>query len=146
MMKPTNDNSRSLADLHPDLVKVWEYAEAEFTDLYPERSKVICCQTYRSGAYQNELFAKGRDAKGNIIKSKEVVTYAKGGQSPHNEFPAMAFDIAFVSGKVLDNNTENFRVFADIVLKKFKESVTWGGNFKSFKDRPHFELKNWKNL
>lgn len=142
-MKPTNDNSRSLADLHPDLVKAWEYAEHEFVDMYPERSVPILTQTYRSKQVQNNLFKIGRTEG----KKGAFVTNAKGGESPHNFYPALAFDIGFThNGKDMDWNTENFRVFADILLKKFRESVTWGGNFKSLKDRPHFELTNWKNL
>ena len=142
MMKPTKEDSRSRVDLHPDLVKAWEYAFDEFTSQYPERSKPIICQTFRSEKVQNDLYKIGRTEG----KKGAIVTNAKGGESPHNFYPSLAFDIAFVSGKVLDGNSNNFRVFAEILLNKFRETITWGGNFKSLQDRPHFELKNWKNL
>jgi hypothetical protein len=147
--KPTAEDSRSLADLDPHLAEVWNYASAEYAKLYPLRSAVICCQTYRSVAFQNSLYAKGRDGKGNVIKPKEVVTRAVGGKSPHNCFLSRAFDIAFILNKKLDGNTENFKLFADIVASKYGETVEWGGIcFKHLKfiDRPHFQLKNWKSL
>jgi hypothetical protein len=29
-------------------------------------------------------------------------------------------------------------------LQTQSNKLTWGGNFKSFKDQPHYELSNWK--
>jgi len=72
------------------------------------------------------------------------VTNAKAGQSPHNYNPSFAFDIGFIGiDKNMDWNPKLFKNFGNIITSM--SSVTdWGGNWKSFKDAPHFELKNWK--
>ncbi|MFW3388221.1 UNVERIFIED_CONTAM: M15 family metallopeptidase [Kocuria sp. CPCC 205274] len=43
------------------------------------------------------------------------------------------------------NNWDRFRQMADCVLdaaKELKVNVVWGGNWKTFKDGPHFQLGN----
>lgn len=127
--------SRNLKDLNNILVKAWEKAELEYENIKGNQLNVIITCTYRSKEEQDQLYAMGRTVKGSIV------TRARGGQSLHNNYPSLAFDIAFVGlDKNLNWNNENFKVFADII-KKIEPRVEWGGDWKSFKDRPHFELK-----
>lgn len=133
--------SRKLEDLHPTLVEAFNYAKEEFTKKNPSFPIPIITCTYRNDKEQDELFAQGRTKPGKIV------TKAKAGQSPHNQLPAKAFDIAFQSGQMLDWNEKYFKKFAEILLQKYAVQVKWGGTFISMPDRPHFELIGWnKNL
>lgn len=93
--------------------------------------------TLRTMAEQEALYAQGRTKPGN------VVTNAKAGSSYHNY--GLAFDIVLLYDK--DNNGTFETASWDNkdpnwvkVVEYFKsQGWFWGGNFKSFKDYPHFE-------
>jgi len=111
-------------------------AETEWSRLYPGLPKPFLTCTYRPNEEQTELYSHGRTIKG------PVVTNAKAGQSPHNFNPSHAFDIAFIGlDKKLDWSPELFKLFAQIIKE---DGIVWGGDFKSMKDNPHFEVKDWK--
>ena len=131
--------SRDLKDLHPTLVKAWVEAHALWLETYPELPKPFITCTYRSSEEQNELYAQGRTRTGKIV------TRARGGESPHNFNPSYAFDIAFVNDGVLDWRPFLFSQFVALV-ERVSNEVLWGGRFISIPDRPHFELKGWKQL
>lgn len=68
---------------------------------------------------------------------------AKWGQSPHNRLPSKAVDL--VPYPIDWNNIERFEELA-VVIKRIADThnikIKWGGDFKSFKDYPHFELED----
>ena len=119
--------------------------------------RAICrfAYTLRTFAEQNAIYAQGRtrlfDAKGNRLG---VVTKAKGGQSIHNY--GLALDIVLIK----DNKTASWEDNVDFdkdgkadwmevvnILKS--HGWTWGGDWKSFKDKPHFEKTfgyTWQQL
>lgn len=125
--------------------------------------KAICRFSYtlRTFEEQNALYAQGRtklyDSKGRRLGK---VTNAKGGQSIHNY--GLALDIALL--KDTDNNgtfeTASWEDHIDFdkdnkadwmeIVKIFKDhGWTWGGDWKSFKDKPHFEKpfgETWRTL
>lgn len=84
---------------------------------------------------QAVLYAQGRTAPG------KVVTQAKPGSSPHNY--AAAIDVVFLTtdGKVDWNGP-----WKAIGAVGEKLGLVWGGNFKTFVDRPHFEWAHWRDL
>ncbi len=83
---------------------------------------------YRNCEHQNDLYAKGRTAPGNIV------TNAKCGKSAHNY--KLAVDVVeFKNGKPLWTNPNWDR----IGQLGMKVGLEWGGNWKSFKDNPHFQ-------
>lgn len=84
---------------------------------------------YRSPERQNELYAQGRTAPGNRV------TNARGGQSNHQK--RTAFDVVVLN----DKGQPDWESPHWDELGKFAEmlGLNWGGNFKSIKDRPHFE-------
>lgn len=108
---------------------------------------------YRTNKEQDALFNK-----------RPKVTNAKGGQSIHNY--GLAFDIVLLYDQ--DGNgtfeTASWNMVRDFdkdgkadfmeVTKYFKsQGWEWGGDWKSFKDNPHFQLKkpngtsySWKEL
>lgn len=90
----------------------------------------------RTYAEQNALYAKGRTKPG------PKVTNARGGQSNHNF--GIAWDIGiFVNGKYYTGDTavqdKAYIDFATYIMAKVK-GLSWGGNWKSFKDKPHYQL------
>ena len=111
--------------------------------------------TLRTFAEQDALYAQGRtrlfDANGNRLG---VVTKAKGGQSIHNF--GLALDIVLIK----DNKTASWEDNVDFdkdgkadwmevvdILKA--NGWSWGGDWKSFKDKPHFEKTfgyTWQQL
>ena len=126
--------SRAISALHPKLqilcLKHIALCKAIDVDL------LVYC-TYRSGFEQDQLFAMGRTMPGN------KVTNCKGGQSPHNHMengkPAsLAYDcVPTTNGKAQWDNTILYEKVAEIGKKI---GLTWGGNFRSIHDTPHFEI------
>jgi len=115
----------------------------EINRMLPKYVRLRFTHTYRSIQEQNDLYDIGRTIKGN------KVTNAKGGSSFHNY--GLAFDIAIL----LDNDKngtfesisyaqdENFMKVVDFFKSKGYE---WGGDFKSFKDKPHFQKTFGKSI
>ena len=138
-MKPKDETkpfeSRLIEDLHPTSANAYNRAEQLFNERHNDVHVIIVC-TYRNNAMQEVYFNK-----------RPKISNARAGQSPHNHYPSFAFDIAFVKvGKrELDYSPKHFKEFWAI-LQTLSSTITWGGNFKNFKDMPHFELTNWKSL
>jgi len=83
----------------------------------------------RTYAEQNKLFAQ-----------RPKVTNAKGGQSNHNF--GIAFDVGIFKGKIYytgKNATEN-KAYADLSKLIKPVGLEWGGDWKTSKDYPHYEL------
>lgn len=145
--------SRSISDLHPELAYAFGLAEGRWEKLYPLEPKPFLVCTYRSPEEQNALYnqptdKKDNDGDGKVDEPDEKVTNAKGGESPHNYLPALAFDIAFrnLPGNV-DYTPRLFDQFAKLIAPANRPPiVVWGGHFKSMPDKPHFEHINWKKL
>jgi peptidoglycan L-alanyl-D-glutamate endopeptidase CwlK len=137
-----------IAKLHPSV-------RAEVTTIIKEcdtaltgRAKVRVTQGLRTFAEQNALYQQGRTTPG------KKVTNAKAGQSIHNY--GFAIDICLIidskiaswdTAKDWDNDQvadwyECVKIFA-------KHGWEWGGNWKTFKDLPHFDKKgfnSWRKL
>lgn len=122
--------------LHPSIredVKNWYL---EINKRLPKGIRLRFTHTYRSIEEQNKLY-----------NQRPKVTNAKGGQSIHNY--GLAFDIVILLDK--DNNgtfeTASFTVdkYWMQVVEYFKsKGFDWGGDWKSLKDYPHFELRGYK--
>ena len=130
--------SRDIKYLVPELQDAFSYAKEQWQVKYPLLPVPFLTCTFRSFSEQNALYEQGRSKPGKII------TYAKAGSSPHNRYPSFAFDIAFLTvEEELDWDKKLFKLFADIV--KQKEGIEWGGDWKKgFVDRPHFQVRNWR--
>jgi len=91
---------------------------------------LIITQTLRTKAEQDAIYAQGRTTPGKIV------TKAKYPMSPHCW--GCAFDIAIkVAGKIVWDERKDLYAKAGAIGKKL--GLVWGGDFKSFVDRPHFE-------
>lgn len=94
--------------------------------------KMIVTQGLRTFEEQDKLYAQ-----------RPKVTNARGGQSIHNY--GLAFDFCLVDGKktiwdvAKDFDGDKQPDWMEVV-KVFKDAgYTWGGDFRSISDKPHFE-------
>lgn len=104
------------------------------------KAKVRITQGLRSFEEQEKLYAIGRITKG------KKVTNAKAGQSIHNY--GLAVDICLIiDGKTAswdtakDWDNDGIADWYECVKIFAKHGWEWGGNWKTFKDLPHFEKK-----
>jgi len=123
-----------LNKLHPKVIEVFkkfiEDAEAGL-DI-----TIRIAQGLRTIEEQNALYAQGRTTPG------KKVTNARGGSSYHNY--GTAIDVLRMNGKQADWNYDTSNL-----LPYMPEGMVWGGNFKTIKDKPHFEFtmgNNWRTL
>jgi peptidoglycan L-alanyl-D-glutamate endopeptidase CwlK len=141
--------TRDIKDCAGSIPVSYRNACDAFKHAYPGLPQPFVCCAIRTSAEQNELYNRTRDGKdnngnGKIDEPGEKVTNAKGGESPHNFKPSFAFDIAFINTyNKLDYSEHLFEKFAAII-KAIDANVEWGGDFQSMVDRPHFQLKGWK--
>ncbi|MFP9115396.1 M15 family metallopeptidase [Flavobacterium sp. RHBU_3] len=91
----------------------------------------------RTYAEQNALYRQGR--YGN---SGPVVTNAKGGQSNHNF--GIAWDIGLFDSHGYNTVNANYIAIANKVMPQLS-TLEWGGDWKSIKDNPHYQLKAVSN-
>lgn len=115
----------NLKGVHPDLVKIYRRA-VQFSDLDP----VVTCGP-RSVAEQKRLVAIGAS---KTMNSRHI---------PGKDGLAKAIDVAFIFGPDLRWDWPLYKNFADVMKKAAKELglvIEWGGDWRSFKDGPHFQL------
>ena len=121
-----------LLDAHPDLQRLAYRLETRGV-----RFMVNC--THRGRAEQEAAFASG-------------ASRARWGQSPHNFKPSRAMDLspfavtaaAYQAITVADYNALSVDVMREAVIMGI--ALTWGGGFRSFKDRPHYALTGWRDI
>lgn len=97
----------------------------------------------RSYAEQDRLFAQGRTAPGR------VVTAARGGQSNHNF--GIAFDVGIFapSGTYYSGRSNEERNAYERLAREAKnriQNLEWGGDWITFRDPPHYQLRTGKNV
>lgn len=106
--------------------------------LLPKGVRLRFTHTLRTIDEQNKLYAQGRTLPGSIV------TNAKGGSSYHNY--GLAIDIVILYDKDSNGTFETASWDTKdpyfIKVKDYfkKQGWFWGGDFKSFKDYPHFEI------
>ena len=123
--------------MHPDYRKELKDQYLAINAKLPRGVRLRLSHTLRTNDEQNALFAMGRTASGSIV------TNSKGGQSIHNF--ALAFDIVILLDTD-NNNTFETAIYSGKhfmrVVNYFKaQGWEWGGDWKHFKDMPHFQAK-----
>ena len=119
----------------------------------------------RTNEEQDNLHALGRtkvnpDGKSTKKPMGNVVTNAKGGQSIHNY--GLAFDIVLMYDKnndgvfetvswdmIKDGDKDGKSDWMEMVNFFKSRGWEWGGDWKSFKDYPHFQISDgqtWRTL
>jgi peptidoglycan L-alanyl-D-glutamate endopeptidase CwlK len=128
-------DSRKLDDLHP---RVRKMAERLLADAAAAGIPLTVTFTLRSMATQAALYAQGRTKPGKIV------TNAPAGYSFHNF--GLALDVVPTALLKLPSwgDTPSHQKATDALWARVGAigkaiGFRWGGDFKSIKDRPHFE-------
>lgn len=127
---------------HPKIRQELERYYIECNNLLPKGVRLRFAYVYRSNKEQDTLF-----------NQRPKVTNARGGQSIHNY--GLAFDIVILRDK--DNNGTfesidwdiNSEYFKTVVMYFKSKDYEWGGDWKTFKDYPHFQKSfgyTWQQL
>lgn len=134
--------------LHPSVREEVHKIIEECDKALTGKAKIRVTQASRTFKEQDDLYAIGRTKPG------KKVTNARGGQSIHNY--GFAVDICLViDGKIASWDTvkdwDNDQVadWYECVKIFAKYGWDWGGNWKKFKDLPHFDKKgynDWRKL
>ena len=127
-------NKKALAKFEPFLVEVEKVMEAKGVTV-----EVI--SGLRSWAAQSALFAQGRTKPGRIV------TKARPGSSWHNY--GLAIDLGlFMNGNYIDETMPKVAdgLYAEIGKIAATHGIEWAGNWKSFKETPHFQVTFGKTL
>lgn len=131
---------RDIKQLHPELQK----KIAQLQELCKAQGITIgISECLRTKAEQDALYAKGRTTGGSIVTNCKGSTYS----SMHQW--GVAFDF-YLKVDVDGDGTVSDDAFNDATglfetVGKIGQSIglEWGGSWKSFKDRPHFQLPDW---
>jgi peptidoglycan L-alanyl-D-glutamate endopeptidase CwlK len=133
-----------IEEAHPSIRTKLKEQYIEANNLLGKGARLRFAYVYRSNELQNKLF-----------NQRPKVTNAKGGQSIHNY--GLAFDIVLLYDNdkngnfetaswdmIKDYDKDSKADFMEIVNYFKSKGWTWGGDWKSFKDAPHFEVKGYK--
>lgn len=138
-----------IKEAHPKLrdKMLQDYREAN--NLLGKGARLRFAYVFRSNALQDKLYSQ-----------KPKVTNAKGGQSIHNY--GLAFDIVLLydndgngtfeeaSWSMIKDFDKDSKADWMEVTNFFKsKGYEWGGDWKKFKDNPHFQMDfgfDWKTL
>lgn len=124
MKTPDKITLERIKTAHPKVRAELEAQYIECNELLPTNCTLRFAFVYRSPQEQDALFNK-----------RPKVTNARGWQSIHNY--GLAFDIVLiVDGKAVWTVNKEWKQVADYFKSKGWE---WGGDWKSFKDAPHFQ-------
>lgn len=118
-------DSRKIEDLHP---KVQEICRMHIEACRKRGVNIIVTSTLRDAEYQAYLYSLGRTRPGNRVTNMKEI-------GPHGF--GLAYDVVpIVNKKAVWNNN---RLWAIIGEEGKKLGLTWGGDWKSIVDKPHFE-------
>lgn len=138
-------SAKNIATLEPKAREWFQRIAIEGTRIAREMGATgyVMISGNRTYAEQDALYAKGRTAGGS------VVTNARGGYSNHNF--AIAGDFGVFSGSsYLDNTNAALasRIHKAVAawVKANVPQIEWGGDWKSFRDEPHYQVKTGLTL
>ena len=122
---------RNLATLHPQAALKARVFLAAALPIMAKRGVVVkIISGTRSYREQDALYAKGRTTTG------PRVTNARGGFSNHNF--GIAWDIGLFRAGTYLESSPLYRECGEIGKSL---GLEWGGDWKSFPDEPHFQIK-----
>lgn len=130
-------SANRLSGLHPVVRQATErLIERSFACGVP----ILITQGLRTIAEQDALYAQGRSKPGNIV------TNARGGYSNHNFGVAIDFALLMPDGRSVswdtlrDGDKDSLPDWSEVVDIAKSLGFEWGGDWRSFKDMPHFEM------
>jgi hypothetical protein len=125
MFKFSRSSLAKLETCHPDLIRLMEAAIKSS----PMDFSIIC--GYRGEEEQKRAHDDGK-------------SFLKFPESKHNKKPSMAVDIA--PYPIDWDNIKRFIKLSEHIKQTAKDlniSIWYGGDWKSLKDSPHYELVSW---
>lgn len=135
MYRYSKRSLQKLEGLHPQLK---EFA-LELIKVTPYDISITC--GVRTAEEQNAVYQQGRTKAGKIATNCDGYKY-KSNHQVHADGLGYAFDIAVLVNGQCDWRESKFKEVADSARELMaKYNVEWGGDWKNFKDFPHFELK-----
>lgn len=123
---------REISKLHPRLQAIIVSLKSECDE---KGIKIGISECLRTVEEQNALYAKGRTTAGNIVTNAKGTSYS----SMHQW--GVAFDFYRNDGKGAYENGDGF--FEKVGKIGKAHGLEWGGDWKSIKDTPHFQLPDW---
>jgi peptidoglycan LD-endopeptidase CwlK len=129
-------SEKNMATLHPKAERLArQFMDAVVPDMGGRGVVVKIISGTRTYEEQDALYAKGRSTPG------PRVTNARGGFSNHNF--GIAWDIGlFRGGRYLETSP----LYRECGLIGKRLGLEWGGDWKSFPDEPHFQLRTGLTL
>lgn len=118
-------NSRKIEDLHP---VVQELCRKHIASCITRGVTIQITNTLRDAEYQAYLYSLGRTRPGEIVTNMQQI-------GPHAF--GLAYDIVPIVDGAADWN--NYKLWAIAGEEGKKLGLTWGGDWKSIVDKPHFE-------
>jgi peptidoglycan L-alanyl-D-glutamate endopeptidase CwlK len=123
-------DSRSEGVIGTLLPEIKPYARALILKARGAGITIKAISGLRTYAEQNALYAQGRSKPGR------KVTNARGGYSNHNF--GIAFDVGVFEGSKYIGESPKYKAIGAIGMDL---GLEWGGNRKTIKDEPHFQLR-----
>ena len=123
---------RDITLCHPRLQKL---AAALVQKCAEQGLQIKIGETLRTTAEQDALYAQGRTKPGSIV------TNAKGSSYSSYHQWGTAFDFYRSDGLGAYYDKDGF--FNKVGAIGTSIGLEWGGNWKSIKDKPHFQLPDW---
>lgn len=132
--------SRDISLCHQYLQDRWPQLRDLFKKDHPFLELRLVC-TFRPPYEQAALYQQGRTRPGPKVTNIDGVTRL----SFHNYSPARAFDVGVFSKRKLEDGSVEEQYITDDKFYNFKKyaaelELEWGGNWKKFVDKPHFEV------
>ena len=131
----------ALKGVHPDLVRLMEAA------IIDSPIDFTIVEGVRTTERQKQLYAQGRTVKGTKVTNADGVKNKSNHQAKPDGYGHAVDLYPFVDGKLRITEpyvVYNLRVIADhikVKAKKMNIKLTWGGDWKSPYDPPHFQLQ-----
>lgn len=127
-------DEKRLKGVHPDLVeKIGVLLTQMATIGYPMR----VAQGLRSTKEQMDLYAKGRTTKGPKVTNCDGVVKKSNHQAKADGW-GWAVDLCFADAEPFADD----HPWGEMGKRAVALGLTWGGNWSSFPDRPHVELRD----
>lgn len=128
IVSPVDDRSeRAIATLLPELRPL---ARALVQKAAGAGIDIRIISGLRTYAEQDALYAQGRTSPGAIV------TNARAGYSNHNF--GIAFDVGVFEGSQYLPESQQYKAVGALGLDL---GLEWGGNWQTFVDQPHFQLR-----
>jgi peptidoglycan L-alanyl-D-glutamate endopeptidase CwlK len=137
-MKFGSRSLRNLLGVHPDLVRVMDEAIKDTPVDFTITDGVRTVQE------QQALYAQGRTRPGAIVTNTDGVKKKSNHQVKDDGYGYAVDLYPYLNGKVDVNAVKELRVIASHILAtagRLNVPVEWGGNWKTLRDLPHFEIK-----